>query len=143
MSEISHSPGRSHGHNHGEALCLMWYACTCGHQERIWNSRDGVTPFGASCPSCGNGNLTHVRWREDKYSPDHKLVRGQRFWRDGTPDEAEAIMRRRIEKMRDKYPITDEDFKTLIADSRAGIDQRTGQPNEFRKGWPMLDMYNG
>ena len=36
-------------HNHAEAFKLMIYACEnpdCLHQEKIWNSRDGVTPFG-------------------------------------------------------------------------------------------------
>jgi len=41
------------GHRHVEAFCLMHYACDCGHHEVIWNSRDGVTPFTAPCPSCG------------------------------------------------------------------------------------------
>jgi len=31
-------------HRHAEAFKLMIYACSCGHRETIWNSRDGVTP---------------------------------------------------------------------------------------------------
>jgi hypothetical protein len=85
--------------NHKEAFCLMWYACKCGHRERIWNSRDGVTPFGCTCPSCA-GIMDHVNWRDDEPAPNHKLTVGQRFWRDGTPNEAEAIMRRRLEKVK-------------------------------------------
>lgn len=125
-------------HSHGEAFMLMNYACDCGHRETIWNSRDGVTPFGMNCPSCGGATLRHVDWQRDVYAPDHKPHKGQRFWRDGTPDEAEAIMRRRIEMMKDKYPLEPERAERLIRESREGADS-----SEFRKGWPMLDQHNG
>jgi hypothetical protein len=81
-------------YQHKEAFCLMTYACKCGHRERIWNSRDGVTPFAAQCPSCDDGIMQHVDWALDRRAVEHKLRPGQKFWRDGTPDEAEAIMRR-------------------------------------------------
>lgn len=88
------------GHHHAEAFCLMWYACKCGHQERIWNSRDGVTPFCALCPSCGSpdemGTLQHVRWRDDLYAPEHEPTHGQRIWIDMTREAAEAYVDRRI-----------------------------------------------
>lgn len=124
---------RDFGHNHGEAFMLMAYACECGHREVIWNSRDGVTPFGATCPSCGKPSLRHVDWQRDVYAPDHKLHKGQRFWRDGTPDEAEAIMRRRIEMMKDRYPLEPGQAERLIREAREG-------KYEFRKGWPMIDL---
>ena len=44
---------KGNGHNHREAFCLMWYACPCGHAERYWNSRDGVTPFMIGCEAKG------------------------------------------------------------------------------------------
>lgn len=88
------------GHRHVEAFCLMWYACKCGHQERIWNSRDGVTPFCMQCPSCGSpndmGSMSHVRFREDAYAPDHKPTIGQRIWVDMTGKAAEAYAAQRI-----------------------------------------------
>jgi hypothetical protein len=122
---------------HKEAFCLMWYACkACGHRERIWNSRDGVTPFGCNCPSC-NGTLNHVEWHNDTPAPDHKLIPGQRFWRDGTPDEAEAIMRRRIEKAKGtQWEAGPETVAQLIKAARDESDE-----SEFRKGWPVLDVY--
>ena len=121
------------GHAFNEAFMLMWYACECGHRERIWNSRDGVTPFVMACPSCGE-NLRHVDWQSDEYAPSHQLRSRQHFWRDGTPDEAEAIMRRRIEMMRDQYPLTPDREVALIASTRNGTE------GEFQKGWPMLDL---
>lgn len=129
---------REHGHQHGEAFMLMTYACECGHREIIWNSRDGVTPFGSTCPSCGKPSLRHVDWQRDVYAPDHKLHRGQRFWRDGTPDEAEAIIRRRIETIKDRYPLRPEDAERLIRNAREG-----GDDSEFRKGWPALSQATG
>jgi hypothetical protein len=125
------------GHSHGEAFMLMTYACDCGHQETIWNSRDGVTPFGLGCPSCGQPTLRHVDRRCDAYAPGHKLHKGQRFWRDGTPDEAEAIMRRRIERMQDQYPLDPAQAEGLIAASR------DGSTGEFQAGWPTIDSHNG
>lgn len=83
--------------NHKEAFCLMWYACkTCGHQERMWNSRDGVTPFGMQCPSCGDSEMFHDRWQEDKFAPDHKPHDGQRVWVDMTLERAQQYADARI-----------------------------------------------
>lgn len=91
-------PKRDNGHRNADAFMLMWYACTkrpdlkhgqltpirdlgCGHRERIWNSRDGVVPFGASCPSCG-GLIQHVDWDMDVYFPRYEPHRGQHVWVD-------------------------------------------------------------
>lgn len=123
---------------HKEAFCLMWYACkSCGHRERIWNSRDGVTPFGCACPSCSAGVMNHFNWEDDALTPEHSLKIGQKFWRDGTPDEAEAIMRRRIAQSKGRrWEATPEIADRLIAAARAG-------EGEFQKGWPTLDIYTG
>lgn len=120
-------------HVHGEAFMLMNYACeACGHREIIWNSRDGVTPFGCGCSSCGK-SMRHVDWQNDTYAPDHVLHNRQRFWRDGTPDEAEAIMRKRIEAMRKSYPCSPAKEAELVKMARS-----EGDEGEFQKGWPML-----
>lgn len=120
------------GHLHGEAFMLMWYACNkCPHHERIWNSRDGVTPFGMDCPSCG-GVSSHVDWKRDEYAPNHKLHRHQRFWRDGTIAEARAIMERRIEQSKGtQYEVSAEYAKQLLSDEVLTT-------SEFQTGWPML-----
>lgn len=122
---------------HAEAYCLMWYVCRgsdCGHVERIWNSRDGVTPFGTGCPSCG-GTLTHQHWHRDTYAPDHKLHRGQRFWRDGTPDEAAEIMRKRLSN----HP----GGRSAEWDAQLIEDARLGRDHDFTMGWPVLDVHMG
>lgn len=123
-------------YQHVEAFCLMQYACEdCGHNETIWNSRDGVTPFGCKCPSCGK-TLRHVNFRGDKREVDHKLNQGQRFWRDGTTAEAEAIMRKRIETLKQHSTLSsgrEEELFALI---------RSGKCSEFQTGWPFLDVFN-
>lgn len=123
-------------YNHKEAFTLMWYACDkCMHRERIWNSRDGVTPYGCSCPSCGEPTLMHVHWNLDTLRPRHKLRPMQKFWRDGTLDEAEAVMRRRIDGYNKQHPgLTPDRVAELIRHARAG-----DEDSEFRKGWPVLD----
>jgi hypothetical protein len=120
------------GHAHGEAFCLMWYGCKCGHKEQIWNSRDGVTPFCMTCPSCGEIDLQHTHFGSDTYTPNHLLHTGQKYWRDGTMVEAVEIMRKRI----DAYPelITPEGAARLIDDIRNGCSM------EFQRGWPMLGI---
>lgn len=126
------------GHLHLEAFCLMAYACEhCHHSELIWNSRDGVTPFGTQCPSCGQTSLYHVEFHKDHYAPNYELKPYQKFWRDGTPDEAEAIMRARVAQHRDARPdLTDEYIENMIQKARDG----TGDSG-FAKGWPRLDVY--
>lgn len=120
------------GEVHGEAYCLMWYACKCGHRERIWNSRDGVTPFAMSCPSCGGTQLTHVDWGADERKPDHKLNRGQRYFADGTTEDALASIERRLKLFAERgLPAPDEIADKMREDARAG----TG---EFQRGWPKV-----
>lgn len=130
---------KSRGYRHGEAFCLMWYECRnplCRHRERIWNSRDGVTPFGMQCPSCGGATLNHSNFRSDVFAPDHNLTVGQRYWRDGTPDEAACYMQRRIDQcVGTEWECTPARAAELIAIARSGKSQ------EFQKGWPMLDIY--
>lgn len=138
-------------HIHKEAFMLMRYQCCgtyiggmtvnqppmarspgCGHREVIWNSRDGVTPFCMTCPSCG-GDLQHVNWGADIYAPEHKPNYGQGVWRDGTADEAERIIRRRMAQ----YPdgLSAESIDALVRTVRNPDDKGN---TEFLRGWPML-----
>lgn len=125
-------------HIHGEAFTLMWYACRCGHRERIWNSRDGVTPFGGvHCPSCGGDDLKHIEWKRDEYAPKHALQVGQRFFRDGTADDAVAIIKGRLARFADMgHSPPPEIAEMMMTDAR----EQTG---EWQKGWPMTDRCGG
>lgn len=130
------------GHRHAEAFCLMWYACEksggiqylvgeganarrmrtpvrqgCGHRERYWNSRDGVTPFGAVCPSCGEPTLQHVDFRLDQYAPNHKPHLGQRVWIDMTLDAATKSADERIAFAKAQGSIGDDYPRQQLIDS--------------------------
>lgn len=136
-------------HQYGEGFKLMWYACVdttgvqapgvakpgCGHRERIWNSRNGVTPFGVSCPSCG-GSLLHVEWQRDEHAPGHKLRRHQRYFRDGTQAEALAHIDKMYERSQGgDYPMPLDVKGHLIAQVRDGTS------SDFRPGWPKLCVH--
>lgn len=125
-------------YHHREAFALMWYVCPCGHRERIWNSRDGVTPFGGVfCPSCHGSHLTHTWLKEDVIVPEHILAIGQRYFRDGTAGDAITIIKRRIGRQRAAgHPIPLDMADELLAQARA----QTG--GEWTIGWPMVDRWD-
>ncbi len=84
-------------YNHAEAFHLMNYKCEkCGYIEKLWNSRDGVTPFVIGCSKC-NGAAQHVYWGLDVCLPDFIPLAGTRIFVDITREQAETIARRRIE----------------------------------------------
>lgn len=114
---------------------LMTYRCaSCGRQERIWNSRDGVTPLSCTCPHCQTP-MQHIEWDADQYRPDYTLNDGERFWRDGTAEEAVAIMQARFEALRDQYPLTPDQEASMLEQVRSGISY------EFPPGWPKLAVF--
>jgi hypothetical protein len=83
------------GHQHAEAFALMLYQ---GRESKrvvdVWNSRDGVTPFGMDIDG---EEYTHIAFGFDRYAPAHKLRPGDYFWRDTTEDEARRIAARRVD----------------------------------------------
>jgi hypothetical protein len=79
---------------HADGHALMWYACTCGHRERIWNSRDDVTPYVVPCPSCGSSSLTHVDWHDDQVGSTYTPHEGQRVFVNMAREQAELIVER-------------------------------------------------
>ena len=67
--------------NHVEAFCIMAYECkSCHLVEKLWNSRDGVTPFIIHCERCG-GEMTHINWRGDERFPDYEPHPSMRIFR--------------------------------------------------------------
>lgn len=133
-------------HQHGEAFCLMWYMCeNCGHKERIWNSRDGITSFTLLCPSCSpsangkNNYLKYIDFMKDEYVPNHKLTNYQKYWRDGTKEDALRILETRmnsgiIKELMRIYDLNPEEYRAHVMKA---IEDETG---EFNKGWPYLDV---
>lgn len=105
-------------YKHKEAFCLMWYGCPCGHRELMWNSRDGVTPFGTLCPSCDEPSLEHVWWNQDLCKPDHKPAPGQRVWVSMTQAEAARHAEARIASAKaqgDERERSKKVFEALVA----------------------------
>lgn len=87
-------------YNHGEAFCLMSYACQeCGHHIRIWNSRDGVTPFVVGCvqPNC-EGDMHHINWHNDERFEFFVPPVGSYYFKDFSDIvKAEQVARKRVE----------------------------------------------
>ncbi|KKN18268.1 hypothetical protein LCGC14_0957570 [marine sediment metagenome] len=76
--------------------CLATYQCkACGHKERIWNSRTGVTPFCVPCINCKKPNTTahHVDWDKDTYEPDYQPQQGERIFITWSRKSIEAHLR--------------------------------------------------
>ena len=89
------------GYRHKEAFCLMTYQCgECGTRERIWNSRDGVTPFMISCSrhDC-EGMMEHVEWDKDVCNPDYMPKFGERVFITLTKEKSELYARVRLGQM--------------------------------------------
>lgn len=85
-------PQTGRPHVHFEAFCLMTYETADGAiMERIWNSRDGVTPFCIRTVD-GSEEMQHVRWREDTYAPNHRPEPGDRVFCDMTEPRARALI---------------------------------------------------
>ena len=118
-------------HKDPKAFCIMWYACKCGHQERVWNSRDGVTPFGIICSSCGDF-ARHAAMNQDEYDPQYQLHHGQKFFRDGTFEESKILCKRRLTHLAHK---TEDEL------TRADHAEIQAVANEFPPGWPCVDVY--
>lgn len=97
-------------YDHAEAFMLMKYATRKDGPgpdpivERIWNSRDGVTPFVVR--STDGREMQHVDWRNDVYAPHHPhtgLKVGDRIFVDMTREAAEAFGQKRREAWMEQY----------------------------------------
>ena len=100
-------PGQLHGHVHGEAFCHMRYANADRSLTRsVWNSRDGVTPFGFTDPETSEA-MTHVDWGGDRYDPRYAPRVGDFVWVDLHPEKAMQKAYERVEFFWDHadYPL--------------------------------------
>lgn len=84
-----------------EGFHLMTYQCRNGHEETIWNSRNGITPFIVGCQRCKQDSQ-HIYWNRDVYAPDHKPKKGDRIFIDLTLEKAKEYCRRFVLKYWDK-----------------------------------------
>lgn len=140
-------------HQNAEAFSLMLYRCElnaqtsairqavaeakgeelgpvgCGKEEWLWNSRDGVTPFGIAC-DCGE-TMFHVDWSRDTYAPNFKPLKGQRIFANGTREEALYIIGRRWHSM------TEEGYELPKAMTFDDYAVRCLE-EDFPEGWPTI-----
>lgn len=99
-------------YKHREAFCLMLYRDSADNEEWIWNSRDGVTPYGVT--SKQGHESVHVEWTRDRCVPEHRPLVGDRIFVDLTIERATEFRRRQVEtywdqtilghKMSDHWP---------------------------------------
>lgn len=93
-----------------EAFCLMLYrAKESGREEWIWNSRDGVTPFGLAHAETGE-DMLHVDWFRDVRAPFYVPPVGSRIFVDLTEQRARILAAQVVEKYSG-----DQDFKESYA----------------------------
>ncbi len=97
--ESKKPPAIEAGHSHPEAFCHMQYF---GQRKdgtnvsvSIWNSRDGVTPFGLMHDGA---DLQHVNWGEDRFDPGHKPKKGDLIWMSYDEKSAKACMESAFDK---------------------------------------------
>lgn len=109
---LSNNGGNMSEFKHREAFAVMTYQCEgCQSLFRVWNSRDGVTPFSIGSPCCQDGRTLarHVHFGLDfqrlELPTDMPIVR---VFIDMTKDKAQELAERRFElhgeKMMKKYP---------------------------------------
>jgi hypothetical protein len=85
-------------HDHKEAFCLMQYRSKDGTEsEQIWNSRDGVTPFGVL--SRNGKQMYHVEWNNDEYDPYFVPPSGMRIFVNATRELVTQALTKYVEKI--------------------------------------------
>lgn len=120
------------GHAHGEAFCLMAYASRDGsRREVLWNTRDGVTPFGLHAED--GVELFHATWVLDVYAPAFIPPVGMRVFVDLTEEAARTHAAEQVERDWDhpEYPMR-EAFASkgdAVGVLTASNMERPGQPD--------------
>lgn len=88
---------KMYGCTYQEAFAVMLYRSKeSGLEELIWNSRDGVTPFGIRMRDGTEG--VHVEWNQDRFSPNHTPKVGDRIFVNLTLETARVMRRAFVEK---------------------------------------------
>lgn len=117
-------PGRPRRYKHAEAFALMRYHCeACGAIETLWNSRDGVTPFGIDCrtPDCVE-TMKHVHWQLDWCAPHYQPGPAMRVFANITRERAAEVARTRVlSAIGTEYEIPEEGREAFIVRLAADI----------------------
>lgn len=85
-------------YKHKEAFCIMQYRSKDGTEaEQLWNSRDGVTPFGIT--SRNGKQMYHADWDKDACDPSFEPPSGMRVFVNATEDLVRESLMRYVEKI--------------------------------------------
>jgi len=77
---------------------------------------------------------------EEEYNPDHQLHHGQKFFRDGTAEEARTIMNQRFD--RHLETVKDPVVKMKINIERdVAVEHSINDPAQWPEGWPVVDVH--
>ena len=118
-------------HRSAEAFKLMSYESVDGSVfVRIWNSRDGVTPF---IVSRQGQELTHVRWESDVYAPLHRPSPGDLVFIDMTMERALPSAEERMRRLEGRGGF-EECQKAYSGASREEIIQRWAESYVYHDG---------
>lgn len=102
-------------HHHAEAFMHMTYfgQSPAGRIElKIWNSRDGVTPFMVTSNEYGI-TLQSVSWGHAKYDPSHKPKKGELIWVSHTEETARQVAEQALAGFEKMAAMTDEEIEAL------------------------------
>ena len=99
-----------------EAFVLMHYRCQkCCHRERIWNGRDGVTPFTIRCQKCG-GDARSITPRTALSQPTYRPLPGERVFVSATADDCRAEAEAAFERSKGTtYEIPEDQREAWVA----------------------------
>lgn len=104
-------------HESADAFMLMLYASKDNSvTEYLWNSRDGVTPFGVNSRD-GKVELFHTAWSFDIYCPKYRPPVGMRIFVNMTEERAREHARVNVEKWWHK-----DGFQARFPDKELAID---------------------
>lgn len=101
-------------YNHVEAFCIMTYKCDyCHFEEKIWNSRDGVTPFIIGCTRC-RGEMQHINWEQDERNENYIPSEGSRVFIDFPDSLRKPFALKRIKLYENTHTVKPEEYNNLL-----------------------------
>ena len=97
---------RSRDFSNAEAFALMTYGVPDGPPEGIWNSRNGVTPYGCASRD-GKSTVYHLNFHRDRCVPTYKPPVGSRIFVDDKPEDVLRSVMEQVERNWDNatYPM--------------------------------------
>lgn len=138
--------------NHAEAFCWMEYFGKANNGRgtisvRIYNSRDGVTPFILRCEQF-EMDLQHVHWQGDIRNVEYLPKKGDLIWRDITKQDVEKMSKRVLEQRREELAsyeaMSEEAFQEMVNSKEICFDVRVYLRELVAKGLGgIMEFFQG